>query len=70
MANIFLTKHKKLNYRRDNARCVKQPFKSLNVIRCCANRCGIYNLALDSKLISLQPLLRYHTPSLYSLAII
>ena len=50
--------YKKLSYRRDNARCVKRPFKisrSLKVICCCANRRDIYDflLALNSNLTSI-----------------
>ena len=59
--------------RRESAPCVKRPFKSLKVIRCCANRRGIYDflLALSSNLTSvfnrswyITLSLQIHTPPL------
>ena len=49
---IIATENKKFNYRRDNARCHS---RSLKVIRCCANRRGIYDfiLALNNNLPSM-----------------
>ena len=48
-------KDKKLSYRRDSARCGNGHSRSFKVIRCCANRRGIYDflLALNSNLTSI-----------------
>ena len=61
----------KLSYDRDNARCgTDEPWNnhpgSLKVIRCCANRRGIYNfiLALNSNLTSIFNRSWDNTPSL------
>ena len=54
MTRVTKKQNKKLSYRRDSARCktVKRSFK---VVRCCANRRGIYDfrLALNSNLDSI-----------------
>ena len=53
----------KLSYRRDSARCGWNGYsRSLKVIRCYANRRGIYDFlaALNSNLTCLQLFLRYH----------
>ena len=57
--------NKKLSCRRDSARCGRctdEPWnghsRSLKVIRCCANRRGMFLLALSNDY--LQPFLRYH----------
>ena len=72
--NLVISNNKKLNYRRlhsDSARCGNGHPRSLKVIRCCANRCGIYDflLALNSNLINLylQPFLHIHTPPLFQM---
>jgi len=41
-----IVKDKKLSYRRDSARCGRCHSMSLKVIRCCANRRGIYTTFL------------------------
>ena len=58
-ASITDSKNKKLRYRRDNARSVNGHSRLLEVIRCCANRRGIYAflLALNSNLTSISTVL-------------
>ena len=62
--------NKKLSYRKDSARCLKRHSRSLKVIRCSANRRGMYDflLALNSNLTSIFNCSWDITPSFHILS--